>query len=68
MKNNRQFTAIFGQEGDEHDTLLPELDIASQGITVDEARNNLREAIELFLECADPSEIESRIHTEFIVD
>ncbi|HEX9731502.1 MAG TPA: type II toxin-antitoxin system HicB family antitoxin [Thermoanaerobaculia bacterium] len=38
--------------------LCPELDVASQGKTVEEARENLREAVELFLECADPSEIE----------
>ena len=62
MKNNKQFTAIIEQEGDGYVALCPELDIASQGITVEEARNNLREALELFFECADPSEIESRIH------
>lgn len=42
----------------------PELGVASQGATVEEARNNLIEAIELFLEVADPSEIESRSHDE----
>ncbi|UCE06990.1 MAG: type II toxin-antitoxin system HicB family antitoxin [bacterium] len=62
MKNNRQFTAIIEQEGDGYVALCPELDIASQGDTVEEARNNLREALELFFEYADPSEIESRIH------
>ncbi len=62
MKNNKQFTAIIEQEGDRYVALCPELDIASQGVTVEEARNNLREALELFFECADPSEIESRIH------
>jgi len=62
MKNNRQFTAIIEQEGDGYVALCPELDIASQGDTVEEARNNLKEALELFFECADSSEIESRIH------
>ena len=62
MKNNRQFTAIIEQDGDGYVALCPELDIASQGDTVEEARNNLKEALELFFECADPSEIESRIH------
>ncbi len=61
MQNNRQFTAIIEQEGDGYVALCPELDIASQGNTVEEARNNLREALELFFECADPSEIDSRI-------
>ena len=62
MKNNRQFTAIIEQEGDGYIALCPELDIAGQGVKVEEARNNLKEALELFFECADPSEIESRIH------
>ena len=62
MKNNKQFTAIIEQEGDRYVALCPELDIASQGVTVEEARNNLKEALELFFERADPSEIESRIH------
>jgi predicted RNase H-like HicB family nuclease len=62
MKNNRQFTTIIEQEGDGCVALCPELDISSQGDTVKKARNNLREALVLFYECADPSEIESRIH------
>jgi predicted RNase H-like HicB family nuclease len=36
------------------------LDIASQGDTIEEARDNLREALELFFECASPTEIEQR--------
>lgn len=62
MKNSRQFTAIIEQEGDGYVALCPELDIASQGDTVEEARKNLKEALELFFECADPSEVESRVH------
>ena len=31
-------------------SLCPELDVASQGESVEEARNNLREAVELFFE------------------
>jgi len=61
MKNNRQFTAIIEKEGNGYVALCPELDIASQGNTGEEARNNLKEALELFFECADSSEIESRI-------
>ena len=44
--------------------LCPELDIASQGTTIQEARSNLQEAIELFFEEADPQEIEERLHEE----
>jgi predicted RNase H-like HicB family nuclease len=54
------FTAILEREGDLFVALCPELDVASQGATVEEATANLREAVELFLECADPSEIDIR--------
>ena len=63
MKQKRQFTAIIEKEGDEYVSLCPELDIASQGDTVEEARNNLLEAVELFLEMADPSEIVSKLQS-----
>ena len=44
----RQWTAIIEREGDSYVALCPELDIASQGATVAEARKNLQEALELF--------------------
>lgn len=62
MRKNHQFTGIIEQEGDGYVALCPELDIASQGNTVEEARNNLIEALELFFETADESEIEQRLH------
>lgn len=55
------FTAVIEREGDGYVSLCPELDIASQGDNVAEARDNLREAIELFLECADASEINQHL-------
>lgn len=63
----RQFTAIIEREGDGYVALCPELDIASQGETVEEARRNLAEAIELFFEVADPSEIAARLHSEVFI-
>ena len=63
----RQLTAIIEREGDGYVSLCPELDIASQGQTVDEARNNLKEALELFFETASPTEIEGRLHDEVYV-
>jgi predicted RNase H-like HicB family nuclease len=48
------YTAIVEKEGDLYAALCPELDVASQGATVEEATSSLREAVELFLECADP--------------
>ena len=61
------YTAIIEREGEIYAALCPELDIASQGATVEEATANLREAIELFLECADPEEIQRRLKTEVFV-
>jgi predicted RNase H-like HicB family nuclease len=61
MSNIRQFTAIIEREDDGYVALCPELDIASQGDTVEQARANLIEALELFFEVADPSEIERRL-------
>ena len=62
MRQLQTFTAIIEQEDDGFVALCPQLDIASQGDTVQEAKNNLTEAIELFLEVADLSEIQSRLH------
>ncbi|TVR53352.1 MAG: type II toxin-antitoxin system HicB family antitoxin [Spirochaetaceae bacterium] len=60
----RTFTAIVQRENDIFLSLCPELDIASQGATIPEARENLREAITLFLEEAAASEITERLHGE----
>jgi predicted RNase H-like HicB family nuclease len=64
---NRQLTAIIGREGDGYIALCPELDIASQGDTIESARNNLKEALELFFETASPEEIKQRLHEEIYV-
>jgi predicted RNase H-like HicB family nuclease len=61
------FTAILEKEGELYVALCPELDVASQGTTVEEATANLKEAVELFLECADPREVEARQHSEIFV-
>ena len=64
---NRKLTAIIEREGDGYVALCPELDVASQGDTVDEARKNLQEALELFFETASPEEIKERLHDEIYV-
>jgi len=61
------YTAILEKEGDMFVALCPELDVASQGATVEEATANLKEAVELFLECADPEEVARRRHSEVFV-
>ena len=63
----RQLTAIVEREGDGYVSLCPELDIASQGTTIEEARENLREALELFFETASPEEVGQRLHDEVYV-
>lgn len=64
---NKQFTAIIEREGTGYVSLCPEFDIASQGDTIEEAKKNLREALELFFESASPKEIQSRMHDEVYV-
>ena len=59
----RQMTAIIEREGDFYVALCPELDIASQGESVSEARANLKEALELFYETASAGEIQRRLHS-----
>ena len=61
MIGSMNFTKTLSAEGDGYVALCPELDIASQGDSIDEASANLREAVELFIEIADPSEIERRL-------
>lgn len=61
-------TAVIQREGDGFVSLCPELDIASQGSTRQEARRNLLEAVEGFLEVASESEIRSRLGPERYVE
>jgi len=61
------YTAILEKEGDMYVALCPELDVASQGATVEAATANLKEAVELFLECAEPEELSQRLHSEIFI-
>ncbi len=67
MKQLRQATALIEREGDGYVALCPELDVASQGDSIEEARGNLLEALELFFEAASPEEIRDRFHSEVYV-
>ncbi len=60
-------TALIEREGDGFVALCPELDVASQGESVAEARANLAEAVALFLETASDQEIAERYHAEIYV-
>ena len=64
---NRQFTAIIEKEEGGYVSLCPQLDIASQGDTVAQARMNLQEALELFFETASAEEITQRLHSEVYI-
>ena len=61
MKDILQLTAVIEREGNGYVATCPELDIVSQGDTVEEARQNLLEAVEGFFEVASPSEIQRRL-------
>jgi predicted RNase H-like HicB family nuclease len=63
----KQLTAIIEREGDGYVSFCPELDIASQGGTIEQARDNLREALELFCASASPDEVTQRLHEEVFV-
>jgi predicted RNase H-like HicB family nuclease len=63
----RQLTAIINREGNGYVALCPEVDVASQGDTVQEARDNLQEALILFFEHASEEEIRQRFRDEVYV-
>ena len=67
MKQFKQLTCIIEREGDSYVSLCPQIDIASQGNSIEEARKNLVEAIELFFEMASPNEILARVYSEIYV-
>ena len=67
MTETRQLTALIEREGDGYAALCPELDIASQGSTIEDARNTLVEALQLLFETADAEEVKTRIHSEVFV-
>jgi len=62
-----KLTAIIEREGNGYVSLCPELDIASQGNSIEQARDNLREALELFFETASTEEVKFRLHDDIFV-
>ena len=65
--NRRNITVVLERENDGFVSFCPELDIASQGDTVEDAKANLKEAVELFFETASESEISERLHNEIYI-
>ncbi len=67
MAEARRLTVVIEREDDGFVALSPELDIASQGQSIEEARANLIEALTLFVETASPSEVTRRFQSEVFV-
>ena len=67
MQHMRKLTGLIEREGDGYVALCPDLDIASEGESIEEARRNLIEAVELFFETASPAEIQERLQSELYV-
>jgi len=62
-----QLTAVIEREDDWFVATCPEVDVVSQGKSIEDARANLLEAVELFFEAASPSEIKRRLKKETYV-
>ncbi len=56
-----KFSVIIEKEKDWYVALCPELEVASQGKTIEEAMFNLKEAARLYLETASKEEIKGII-------
>ena len=67
MEQAQRMTAIIEREGNRFVALCPELDIASEGASIEEARTNLIEALALFFETASSSEVARRLRSEVFV-
>lgn len=63
----QQLTCVVQREDGAFVSLCPQLDVASQGRTVEQARANLVEALELFFEAASASEVRRRLRGEVYV-
>ena len=63
----RRLTAIVEREGEGYVALCPEVDVASQGASVVEARDNLAEAVLLFFEVAPGEEVARGLRGEIYV-
>ena len=65
--NLQRFTAVIEREGDGYVSLCPEFDIASQGRNGRRSKGESGRSNRTFLETADETEIENRLHTEIFI-
>jgi len=71
VSDSLELSAVVWREEALYVALCPELDVASQGKSVEEALRNLKEALELYLDDEDvekPSRVEAPIVTLVKVD
>ena len=71
VSDSLELSAVVWREEELYVALCPELDVASQGKSVEEALRNLKEALELYLDDEDvekPSRVEAPIVTLVKVD
>ncbi len=67
MTNMSTFTAVLHKEEDMYVAECPEVGTVSQGKTIEEALNNLKEATELYLEEFPLKEVSKTLMTTFEV-
>jgi predicted RNase H-like HicB family nuclease len=67
MKRGRLWTALIEREGNMYVALCPELDVASQGASIEEARANLQVAIGLYLKTASSRGLGRGVRSEVYV-
>lgn len=63
----RSLTVIIAREDSGYVALCPELDIASQGMTVAAAQENIQEALELLFEAVPEAAVARRLRREVYV-
>jgi predicted RNase H-like HicB family nuclease len=63
VKTNYKFTTIITKEGKWYVAYCIELGVVSQGKNIDEAKKNLKEAVELYLE--DQPKLKKKLSKEF---
>ncbi len=59
--------AVIRRQDDAWISWCPEIDIASQGDTIEQAKANLKEVVELYVETAKESEIKELLGVEMYV-
>lgn len=59
-------TAVVVRESEGYVATCPELDVASQGDTPEEAKSNLAEAVQLFFDHASETEVIHRTRETFV--